>query len=199
MFDPSDIQRLVRNHFGAIFTTSGSCDFEEAIEVLDPVVSNEMNSHLQALVTDVLIQKVAKQLGGLKAPGEDGFSSIFYHELWHLVGASVCNTVRSFFKKYDMPPKLNKTLVTLIPKTTSPENLSQFRPISLCNFIYKIISKVLSNCFKSIDEQNYLPTIICIYHWATNSRLHGYCSRGVSVHPSQKQMAVKMLWLLSSI
>ncbi|PWA82877.1 reverse transcriptase [Artemisia annua] len=120
MFDQSDIQRLVRNHFGAIFTTSGPRDFEEVIEVLDPVVSNKMNSHLQALVTDVLLQKDAKQLGGLKAPCEDGFSSIFYHELWPLVGALICNTVRSFFKTCDMPPKLNKTLVTLILKTTSP-------------------------------------------------------------------------------
>ncbi|GKD17719.1 reverse transcriptase, partial [Tanacetum coccineum] len=100
--DQSDIQRLVRDHFGAIFTTMGPPP-----------------------VTDAEIHWAAKQLGGLKAPGEDGFPG-------HMV------------------PMLNKTLVALIPKTSSPETLSQFRPISLCNFIYKIISKVLSNRLKPL-------------------------------------------------
>ena len=38
---------------------------------------------------------------------------------------------------------LNTTLITLIPKCSNPESLANFRPISLCNFVYKIISKVL--------------------------------------------------------
>ena len=38
---------------------------------------------------------------------------------------------------------LNTTLITLIPKCNNPESLANFRPISLCNFVYKIISKVL--------------------------------------------------------
>nr|GEY55606.1 inositol phosphorylceramide glucuronosyltransferase 1 [Tanacetum cinerariifolium] len=41
--------------------------------MLGPVASDEMKSHLQALVADVEIHKAAKQLGGLKAPGENGF------------------------------------------------------------------------------------------------------------------------------
>ncbi|PWA45368.1 hypothetical protein CTI12_AA518500 [Artemisia annua] len=77
VFDQSDIQSLVRDHFGSIFTTMGPRDFHEVIEVLNTVVSDEMNSDLQAPVTDAEIYKAAKQLGGLKAPGEDGFSGIF--------------------------------------------------------------------------------------------------------------------------
>ncbi|GKC40715.1 reverse transcriptase, partial [Tanacetum coccineum] len=132
IFDPSDIQRLVRDHFGAIFTNSGPRNFEELIEVLDLVVFDEMNSHLQAHVTEVEIHKATKQLGGLKAPSVDVFSG-------------------------EMPPKLNKSLVALILKTTSPKNLSQFRPISLCNFIYKIISKVLSNRLKPWMSKSISP------------------------------------------
>jgi hypothetical protein len=40
-----------------------------------------------------------------------------------------------------MPPYLNRTFISLIPKCLGPESLSQFRPISLCNTVYKIVTK----------------------------------------------------------
>ncbi|GJV71758.1 reverse transcriptase [Tanacetum coccineum] len=122
VYDSLEIKSLVRDHFESIFKTSGSHDFQEVIDVLNPVVSDEMNDILQAPVTNEEIYRATKKLGALKAPGEDGF----------LI----------------MLPSVNKTLVVLIPKSPDPETLNQFRPISLCNFVYKIISKILSNRLK---------------------------------------------------
>ena len=54
-----------------------------------------------------------------------------------------------------MPEGWNDTLVVLIQKNSKPEKLKDLRPISLCNVVYKVVSKVLTNSLKVI-----LPDII---------------------------------------
>ncbi|GKA58169.1 reverse transcriptase [Tanacetum coccineum] len=81
VYDPLEIKSLVRDHFELIFKTSGSRDFQEVIDVLNPVVSDEMNDILQAPVTNEEIYRATKKLGALKAPGEDGFSDVLSRQI----------------------------------------------------------------------------------------------------------------------
>ena len=49
--------------------------------------------------------------------------------------------------------EINKTNITLLPKIKNSTKMTDFRPISLCNVVYKLISKVLANRFKIIIPQ----------------------------------------------
>ena len=64
------------------------------------------------------------------------------------MGESVIIDVLDFLNNGNMLPDINHTNIVLIPKVKNPKRMSEFRPISLCNVIYKIISKVLANRLK---------------------------------------------------
>jgi hypothetical protein len=89
-------------------------------------------------------------IGDLKAPGPDGMPAVFYKKFWHVVGPKVHEEVLSVLNGGSMPVGWNVTTIMLIPKLKEPESISQFRPISLCNILYKLISKVLANRLKLV-------------------------------------------------
>ena len=60
------------------------------------------------------------------------------------MGDIVVLVVLDFLNNGNMLPKINHTNIVLIPKIRNPVKMSNFRLISLCNVIYKIISKVLA-------------------------------------------------------
>ena len=68
---------------------------------------------------------------------------------------NVLKTVMMVLEGKGMPEHLNDTHIVIIPKTDHPEVASQFRPIGLCNVVYKIITKTLVNIIKPI-----LPSLI---------------------------------------
>ena len=78
----------------------------------------------------------------LIAPGPDGMSPIFYKSFWHIVGGDVTNAILTALNSGFVPESLNYTFIALIPKIKDPKKVSDFRPISLCNVVYKLIDKV---------------------------------------------------------
>ncbi|CAB4310429.1 unnamed protein product [Prunus armeniaca] len=107
-----------------------------------------MNNSMCSLVLDEEIKEAAFQLGASKALGFDGFSGIFYNNYWEISREDLCKMVKAFFQGEFSVHCLNMIEIALIPKVPNPEAVTQFRPIALCNFTYKIISKILANRLK---------------------------------------------------
>ena len=101
------------------------------------------------------MEAALKQMHPTKAPGPDGMSTIFFQKYWDVVGNDIICMVLNVLNYNMSIVDINRTNITLIPKINSPSRLSDFRPISLCNVVYKLVSKILANCLK-----NFLPQII---------------------------------------
>ncbi|KAK8915965.1 hypothetical protein KSP39_PZI023308 [Platanthera zijinensis] len=145
-----DIKTSVVNYFeGAL----GCEDFtlpqrnEMYIPTLVTTVDNE---NLCSPPSDPEIHKAILDINPDATAGSDGFTSLFFQSQWNTVGLDVCLAVRDFFQGAHLPRYFTSTSITLIPKTQNPSWWSDFRPISLCTTIYKLITKIVSNRLSDI-------------------------------------------------
>ncbi|XP_063938227.1 uncharacterized protein LOC108193487 isoform X3 [Daucus carota subsp. sativus] len=140
----------------------GKKDQSESIEFLEPFLNKqvppEMCADMVKEVSDDEIKEVFFSMGDDKASGPDGFSARFYKSAWPVIGPDVCNGVKEFFSSGKLLKEVNATLIALIPKVKCPSQVSEFRPIALCNVLYKGISKILANrikgCLNVIIDEN---------------------------------------------
>lgn len=75
---------------------------------------------------------------------------LFFQTYWTNVGMDVTQAVLSCLNSGSILKSINHAFITLIPKVNNPDRVSDFRHISICNVIYKIISKVIANCLKPL-------------------------------------------------
>ena len=109
------------------------------------MVTVEMNRELTRSFSRDEVEAALNSMEPLSAPGLDGMPPTFFQTYWSIVGDDVSFVVLSCVNNCSLPAEINHTFITLIPKVKCPEKISEFRPISLCNVIYKLVSKVLAN------------------------------------------------------
>ena len=78
-----------------------------------------------------------------KAPGLDGYSSLSFKQVWGVVGRDLCAVVQDFFISSRLLKQINHSVIDLVPKSANVSSTSDFKPISCCNVIYKVIAKIL--------------------------------------------------------
>ena len=146
---------MIVEYYKQLFTSSNPHDIEEVVQFTKRVVTEDMNSSLIINFSKEEGEIDLKQMAPLKAPGPDGMPPIFFQHYWESIGNDVVKAVVSCLNSTSIETGLNHTFLTLIPKVKSLEFVIEFRPIALCNILYKLVSKVLANRLKKV-----LPHII---------------------------------------
>uniref|UniRef100_A0A803PRY6 Reverse transcriptase domain-containing protein n=1 Tax=Cannabis sativa TaxID=3483 RepID=A0A803PRY6_CANSA len=153
----SELAAAIHDYFAEIFTAS-TLDEVALVTTLNTIPSTviaEMNATLLTPFEATEVEAALHSMAPDKSPGIDGMSPMFYQHNWDVVGHLVTAAVLSVLNDGADPTSLNKTLITLIPMIKKPQRLQDFCPISLCNVISKLVTKVLVNRFKHV-----LPYVI---------------------------------------
>ncbi|XP_071939813.1 uncharacterized protein [Coffea arabica] len=159
-----EVANEIQGYFQELFTSSNPQQIESTLRDIPLVITDQMNEMLVRPVSELEVRNAVFSLQPNKAPGPDGMTAAFFQHYWNVIKADLINAISSFFHSGQLLKAINETIITLIPKVDSPVLVSQFRPISLCNVVYRIISKILVlrlkpvlNCCISQNQSAFVP------------------------------------------
>jgi hypothetical protein len=151
------------NFFQKLYTTEGTKGIDLCLEGLEMRVTEDMNEKLISEFSRDEVETALMGMAPLKSPSPNGYSACFFQKSWNTVYPEVCEMVLRFLNGGNFEPLLNQTCIALIPKKKKKKkkkkssSVMEFRPISLCNVIYKIIAKAIANRLKKCCLLLFLP------------------------------------------
>jgi hypothetical protein len=134
--DIAEIKGMVQDFCGNLFTSEPTLSCDAVLDAIPCKVTSEINADMLRDYTNDEIKAALFQMGPTKAPGPDGFPTLFYQTHWNFFEKEICEALRSFLNGGSIPEGFYDSIIVLIPKVTNPEHLKNFRPISLCNVLH---------------------------------------------------------------
>ncbi|KAK5824842.1 hypothetical protein PVK06_019626 [Gossypium arboreum] len=140
-----EMELIAKSYFQELFFAGRRGNYEHILSGITLCISDEDNSKLKARYTKEDIEKALTKLDPIKAPGEDEFSVVFYQKCWAIIGENVTTFCLAHLNGGMDINSINKTNIVLIPMNSNPMDITPFRPIGLCNIIYKLMAKAMAN------------------------------------------------------
>ncbi|PNY14675.1 ribonuclease H [Trifolium pratense] len=143
-----ELCEVALNYFNHLFK-SNSTSHDPVLSLIAPKITQEDNESLVRPISKEELKDALFQMNPDKAPGPDGFNPAFYQHFWDLCSNDIFEAAQEWLERGYFPSSLNETNICLIPKCETPISMKDLRPISLCNVLYKMISKLLANRLRS--------------------------------------------------
>jgi exonuclease III len=156
--DAHNIKEAAHNYFKNLYSAIEMEDLDPQVYPLSEVpelITEEENERLSRPISDTEIKKVVFSMHPDKAPGPDGYTARFYIQCWNIIKKDLCKMVKKSQNCNKLGGSTNSSFLALIPKEKGAKTFNRFRPISLCNTGYKIITKIIANRLKKV-----LPKLI---------------------------------------
>ncbi|XP_071902080.1 uncharacterized protein [Coffea arabica] len=154
VMDDEGIGREAVRFFSNLFSADPVADFH-LLDVIPNLGDEINNTRLEEVPSLEEVKGVVFGMDGDSTAGPDGFSGKFFTVAWEVVAHDVYKAVVSFFCGAELPRFITATSIVLLPKVMNPKDFTQFRPISVSNFLNKVISRILVARLSSV-----LPRII---------------------------------------
>jgi len=139
------------DYFKQVFKESADLSISEQVKVVEKfsrMITEEEAKIMFSLVKLEELRDILKIFKMDKSPGPHGWTVELFFHFFDLVGGDLLNMVEESRKKGNISGGMNSTFIALIPKVNKPLSFGDYRPISLCNLCYKIISKIIANKIK---------------------------------------------------
>jgi hypothetical protein len=133
-----------QSHYSAIVVENTCNQISVLKDVLRFFKSDEIGKPITLDEVKETINKMPKE----KSPGPNGWTQELFWAFFDIMGEDLHRAVEESRYSGHISGALNATFFALIPKVSKPETFNDFRPISLCNFVYKVISKIIANWMK---------------------------------------------------
>ncbi|XP_050217914.1 uncharacterized protein LOC126668778 [Mercurialis annua] len=141
---PFDIKKNVSGFYQNLYKRTSPLQFSLSFLTFKKLTADDAAN----MITGFDLEEIHSALCNCdsnKAPGPDGFNLFFYKQAWEIIKTDLFNLFQEFHRSSHFPASLNTAFLILIPKIKGARDIKDFRPISLINGIFKILSKMLAN------------------------------------------------------
>lgn len=145
-----DLNKIIIDLYSKLFFSDGTTNIDSVIASIPMIITPNINEELLKPFTEVEFRRALKTMQPLKALEPDGIHALFYQRYWNLLSTDIPQFLNDVWSGKEAMSSINMTHVALLAKVDNPTHVKDFWPISLCNVIYKILSKAIVLRLKNI-------------------------------------------------